>query len=196
MFSGIISDIGEIVEITGLEDREVMIATNYDLSKIKLGSSISCAGICLTITKITAHTFAAIVSQATTSCTNAINWQVGQKINLEQALKFGDEVGGHLVSGHVDDVGVITGFTAIDQSWELLVKIPDKLLKYIAAKGSIALDGVSLTINSITNSHISINIIPHTINYTCFKYAQVGNIINVEVDLMARQVVRYLEAFT
>jgi riboflavin synthase len=195
MFSGIISDIGEIVAITGEQEKYVVIATNYDLAAIKLGSSIACAGICLTVANKSANKFEVLVSKATTSCTSAINWQVGQKINLEQALKFGEEVGGHLVSAHIDDVGEITKFAAIEQSWELVVKIPARLLKYVAPKGSIAIDGVSLTVNSVIDSQISINIIPHTMKHTCFQNAQVGDVVNIEIDPMARQVVRYLEMF-
>jgi riboflavin synthase len=195
MFTGIITDIGEIIEISAGDDKKVTIATNYPTKKIKPGASICCAGICLTVTELENKSFKALVSGATMSCTNSKFWQVGRKINLEPSLKFGDEVGGHMVSGHVDEVGVIIKLEQIEQSWYLRINVPASLAHFIANKGSIAVDGVSLTVNEIVNNEISINLIPHTMEHTCFKYAKIGDLVNIEVDLMARQIARYMEKF-
>jgi len=193
MFTGIIDDIGEILSIDQNKDKKISIATNYDLSQIDIGASICCSGICLTVIAKENNIFQAVISEATSSCTTSGNWQVGQKINLERSLKFGSEIGGHLVTGHVDNVGIISGITKLDQSHQLIVKISEDIEYFIAKKGSIAIDGVSLTVNNIKNMEVEINLIPHTIFHTCFQFARPGDKVNVEIDMMARYIARHME---
>lgn len=192
MFTGIITDIGSIVALDKADGGDTLLAiqTRYDTGSIALGASIACSGICLTVTKLEADRFYAQASQETLDCTTLGNWQIGRKINLERALKLGDELGGHLVSGHVDAVGRLTHLTPEDESVRLTFTAPDALLPFIAAKGSIVIDGVSLTVNHTQDAQFGINIVPHTQQETTLGTLQVGDAVNIEIDMLARYVAR------
>lgn len=195
MFSGIIADVGTI---TRAEDRDgglrLSVSTSaLDLSDVRIGDSIAVNGICLTVVEHTANAFTVEVSRETLNCTVGLDAQ-GAPVNLEKALCLADRLGGHLVSGHVDGVGEVMEFTDLGESWNLVVRAPQQLAKYIAIKGSIAINGVSLTINRVNGSEFSANLIPHTLAMTNLKNLRAGSRINLEVDLIARYVARMLEA--
>lgn len=195
MFTGIISDIGTITtrdESGG--DLRLRIRTNFDSAGIKLGESIACNGVCLTvIDKGTegAHYFDAQLSTETLSCT-APRWQEGARLNLERSLKMGDELSGHLVSGHIDGVATVTHISQDGDSHCLTLATPKEHSKLIAAKGSVTLNGVSLTVNTVDGPHFTVNIIPHTWQHTTLSDLAVGDSVNLEVDMLARYVARLL----
>ncbi len=193
MFTGIIQAIGHIDAITAFdEDLKLSIqAANLGLNDVRIGDSIAVNGICLTITHSTKTHFDVHVSKETLSVTTGLNCK--QAVNLEKALRLSDRLGGHLVSGHVDGVGEVMRFEQVGDCWLLAVRAPHEISKYIAKKGSICVDGVSLTANSITQDVFTINIIPHTLDHTTFKHLKVGDHVNLEIDLIARYVERMTE---
>jgi len=195
MFTGIIDDIGTIISIKQDGDVGIKISTNYDTANIKIGASISCSGICLTVMKKGKDWFFVKASQETISCTTMKYWQVGSKLNLERSLKMGDEIGGHLVSGHIDGVGIVKSIIALEESHIIDFIAPDKLTYFIAKKGSIAINGVSLTVNHVHDNCFSVNIIPHSWNNTNFHELKITEEVNLEIDMMARYIARVLEQF-
>ncbi|MDD5175189.1 MAG: riboflavin synthase [Sterolibacterium sp.] len=194
MFSGIIAATGKIVRV---EQREkgvslVIDAGTLDLGDVSLGDSIACSGVCLTVIARDKNCFSVDVSRETLDCTVGLDGQ--SELNLEKALCLSDRLGGHLVSGHVDGVGEVLKFEPIGESHELVIRAPQALAKYIARKGSICVDGVSLTTNTVKGAEFSINLIPHTVEATTFKRLKPGSRVNLEVDLIARYVERMLTA--
>lgn len=200
MFTGIVTDVGRIKAIEQSGDGRIEIATAYDAGDIALGASIACSGVCLTVVERRAAEdgaiFAVTASDETRRCTSIGNWQVDGRVNLERALKVGDELGGHIVSGHVDGVGRIRAIEPEAQSLRFTFEAPADLLPYIAEKGSIAVDGVSLTVNRVLEDAFTVNIIPYTQQETTFTHARAGDPVNLEVDVMARYVARLAEAKT
>lgn len=194
MFTGIITDIGTVVATESNGDLRLEIETSYDLSTIDIGASIAHSGVCLTVVKKGGRRFSVDVSDETVSCTNVGEWVVGTRVNLERALCFGDELGGHLVSGHVDGLAEVKNITDIGGSHEIIFKVPDALKYFIAAKGSVTLDGVSLTVNEVDDNLFSVNIIPHTWENTTFNKLLAGSKVNLEIDTLARYVARQLES--
>lgn len=197
MFTGIITDIGTVTSITrgtGGEwgDTRMDMACKYDTSTIDIGASISHAGACMTVIEKGPNWYAFEVSDESLSKTTMSDWTEGRKINLERALTGADELGGHLVTGHVDGVGTLTGRTEIAGSIKLDFDAPDHIAFGIAPKGSITVDGVSLTVNDASGSTFSVNIIPHTAHATTLGALQPGDEVNLEIDLIARYVARYL----
>jgi len=197
MFSGIIADIGSIKQATDRNGglRLVIVTKALDLSDVQLGDSIAVNGICLTVIERTADTFIVEVSRETLNCTVGLDAQ-GAPVNLEKALRLADRLGGHLVSGHVDGVGEVIEFTDLGESWKLVVRAPQELAKYIAIKGSITINGVSLTINQVNDNEFSVNLIPHTLAMTNLKNLRAGSRVNLEIDLIARYVERMMQAQT
>ena len=192
MFSGIIENKGTVVEFLKLKDYRLGISTDLNYSSVKKGSSVSCNGVCLTVLskkKISKSTVLYFdVSGETVNCTNFSEISVGDTINIEKSLRVGDEISGHFVFGHVDDTAKLLSIKKIGGSHELKIKISKNVQKYVAKKGSISLNGVSLTINNVKNDQISLNIISYTWNKTNFKKLNVGDRINLEVDMLARYV--------
>lgn len=189
MFSGIIADIGSIKQATDRDGglRLVIATSALDLSDVHAGDSIAVNGICLTVIEHTADSFTADVSVETLNCTEGLE-TIGDPVNLEKALRLADRLGGHLVSGHVDGVGEVCGFTDLGESWKLDVRAPQALAKYITTKGSIAINGVSLTVNQADDGMFSVNLIPHTLLMTNLKGLRAGSRVNLEIDLIARYV--------
>jgi riboflavin synthase len=193
MFTGIITAIGEIEQIDASRpDIRYTVSTPWDMANFAMGASISCSGCCLTVVDKSGHSFSVDVSRETLSKTNLGKWVVGSRINLEPSLKLGDEMGGHIVSGHVDGLAVIEKITPEGGSRRIKLRVPDDLAKFIAPKGSVALDGVSLTVNEVEGSVFGINIILHTWEATTFGQLKAGDSLNMEADLMARYVARIL----
>ena len=197
MFSGIIADIGSIKQAS---DREgglrLVIATDVlGLHDVHAGDSIAVNGICLTVITHDENNFTVDVSRETLNCTEGLD-AIGAPVNLEKALRLADRLGGHLVSGHVDGVGEVIEFTDLGESWKLVVSAPEELSKYIAVKGSITINGVSLTVNQVNGREFSINLIPHTMMMTNLKMLSAGSRINLEVDLIARYVERMMQGTT
>jgi riboflavin synthase len=198
MFTGIITDIGTIRSVEHRGDLRAIIGCTYDPDGIDLGASISCSGVCLTVVDkgrdADGGWFAVDVSGETQNCTAQGQWTQGRKLNLERALKVGDELGGHIVTGHVDGVGDIVSITPIGDSHAVIVKLPQELAAFVAAKGSITVDGVSLTVNSVTDdsdgTRFSLNIIPHTWDVTTLAELAVGRTVNLEIDVLARYLKR------
>ena len=203
MFTGIITDKGRITAVEPRGDLRVTIATAYDLAGIDLGASIACSGVCLTVVDKGANEqggwFAVDVSGETQSRTPPGLWSVGRTLNLERALKVGDELGGHIVTGHVDGLGEVAAAEPVGDSTRIGIVAPAALAPYIAAKGSIALDGVSLTVNEVEplpdgGAAFSVNIIPHTARETGFADVKAGDKVNIEIDILARYLGRMLES--
>jgi riboflavin synthase len=193
VFTGIVTDIGEVASVTRNGDARFVIRTAYDTATIAVGASICCAGCCLTVVSLSASTFAVDVSAETLSKTTLANWKPGALVNLERALRMGDELGGHLVSGHVDGVGEIVSIGAEGDSRRFRFRVPAALARFIASKGSVALDGTSLTVNEVDGTEFGVNIIPHTQAVTTWGHARVGDPVNVEIDMLARYVARLAE---
>jgi riboflavin synthase len=196
MFTGIITDIGEITSIDSMRgDKRFFIKTTYELSKILIGASIACSGCCLTVVAFDNYNnaFGVDVSGETLSKTVLGSWQEGTSINLEKSLKLGDELGGHMVSGHVDGVAEIISITEEGDSHRLKIKVPKEFAKFIAPKGSVALDGISLTVNEVEDEIFGVNIIPHTWQVTTLGQRHVGDHINLEIDIMARYAARLMD---
>lgn len=192
MFTGLVSDLGQLRESIGDEDRRFRIATSYPLDEVAIGASIACSGCCLSVVEKGADWFAVDVSAETLSKTTLGSWQPGQPVNLERALRLGDELGGHLVSGHVDGVAEILAIRPEGESLRFSFRAPEELARYIAPKGSITLDGVSLTVNEVEGASFGVNIIPHTAQVTTFGRYEAGDRVNLEIDLLARYVARLM----
>ena len=195
MFSGIIADIGLI---TRAEDRDgglrLSVATEaLGMDDVRVGDSIAVNGVCLTVVKKDGAVFTVDVSRETLNCTVGLERQGGH-VNLEKSLRLSDRLGGHLVSGHVDGVGEVVAFNDIGESWRLAVRAPQKLAKYIATKGSITINGVSLTVNHVAGSEFDVNLIPHTLEATTLNELKAGSKVNLEIDLIARYVERMMQA--
>jgi riboflavin synthase len=199
MFTGIISDLGEVVEVVEKAEglRHVAISCGYDADTIDIGASIACSGICLTVVERARAgnraAFAIDAAAETLRATTAAGWRRGTKLNLERSLRLGDELGGHMVSGHVDGVAELVSRDDFLDSAGLTFRVPRDLARFIAPKGSVALDGISLTVNTVTGDTFSVLIIPHTLKVTTFGALQPGARINIEVDQMARYAARLLE---
>jgi riboflavin synthase len=200
MFTGITTDVGDVLSVeergTGL--RRVKIACRYPRDKIAVGASIACAGICLTVVETGEQGgrawFAADTAAETLKVTTADRWKTGTRLNLERSLKLGDELGGHLVAGHIDGIAEVTAREDLTDMARLMLRAPRSLMRFIAPKGSVALDGVSLTVNEVTADTFSVLIIPHTLGVTTFGALKAGDAMNVEVDQMARYAARLVEA--
>ncbi len=200
MFTGIVTDIGEIVSVSPRAEglRRVQIACRYPRASIVEGASIACAGACLTVVGIgeaAGRTWFAVDAAAETlKLTTVASWRAGTRINLERPLKLGDELGGHLVAGHVDGIAVLIARDELPDMARLELRAPPALARFVAPKGSVALDGVSLTINEVVGDAFSVLIIPHTLKVTTLGTLAVGREVNLEVDLMARYAARLIEA--
>ena len=193
MFTGIITDLGRVRSVAADGDTRFEFTTAFDTSGIDLGASICCSGVCLTVIETGADWFAVSVSEETLSKTTLRGWQAGEYVNFERALKIGDELGGHIVSGHVDGVGALVSRHDEGQSVRMTFKAPAELASFIAAKGSITIDGVSLTVNDVDGPEFGVNIIPHTSEVTTLGKLQSGDRVNLEIDMLARYVARLLE---
>ena len=196
MFTGIVTDVGEITALTPggqAGDRKFVVRTAHDMTPIAMGASIACSGCCLTVIEKGADWFVVEVSGETLDKTHLGDWQQGRRINLELSLKLGDELGGHLVYGHVDGVGKIVSMTPEGGSVRFVFEAPADLARFIASKGSIAVDGISLTVNEVEGNRFGINIISHTQAVTTLGTARPGQRVNLEVDMLARYVQRLLE---
>ena len=196
MFTGIITDVGSVLSISE-GNNKFKISTSFNYSEIDIGASICCSGICLTVTEKGPHKngsyFSVDVSDETLSRTTAKDWRNNSLINLEKSLKFGDEMGGHLVSGHVDCLSKIISIKKIENGNIFTIEYPDAYRKFIASKGSISLDGISLTVNDVFDNRFTVNIISHTENNTTWKDIKEGNNINTEIDIFARYISRQIE---
>ena len=190
MFTGIITDIGSVRSVRKSGDLRVEIETSYDISTIDLGASIACNGVCLTVVEKTEKCFSVDVSAESVSLTNASIWSAGSLLNLERALKVGDELGGHIVAGHVDGMAEIIALYEEGDSTRVKLRAPDLLARFIAPKGSVALNGTSLTVNEVDGTEFGINFIPHTKACTTWGNAIVGDRVNLEIDTLARYVAR------
>jgi len=196
MFTGIVTDVGEITALAPggqAGDRKFVVKTRHDMTPIAMGASIACSGCCLTVVEKGADWFAVEVSGETLDKTHLGDWQQGQRINLELSLKLGDELGGHLVYGHVDGVGKIVSMTPEGGSVRFVFEAPGDIARFIASKGSIAVDGISLTVNEVEGNRFGVNIISHTQAVTTLGTATIGQRVNLEVDMLARYVQRLLE---
>lgn len=193
MFTGIITDVGEIVALEQRGDLKARIKTAYDTKGIELGASIASDGVCLTVIALGDDWYDVEISAETVSKTNLGDWSEGRPVNLERALKVGDELGGHIVSGHVDGVAEIVAMKDEGDSTRFTFKAPESLAKFIAPKGSVALNGTSLTVNEVDGCDFGVNIIPHTKEVTTWGHAKIGDMINLEIDTLARYVARLAE---
>ena len=193
MFTGIVTDLGKVRALSGDDILRLEIETSYDLETVEIGASVCCSGACLTVVEKGGNWFAFEASRETLAKTTMGAWQVGTTINLERALKVGDELGGHLVSGHVDGVGQVLRKAKDGESWRFSFEAPEELSPFIAPKGSIVVDGVSLTVNEVEGRVFGVNIIPHTMTVTTFSALEEGAQVNLEIDMLARYVKRLLE---
>ena len=194
MFTGIITDIGRVRSVAPTaRDRRYEIGTAWDTSGIDLGASISHSGVCLTVVEKGPGWFAVEVSGETLDRTTLGGWRAGTEINLERATRAGDELGGHIVSGHVDGLGQVVEITPDGGSHRLTIEVPEPLHRFIAAKGSITVDGVSLTVNAVEGRRFGLNIIPHTWEATTLGERRVGDAVNLEIDMLARYLARWQE---
>ena len=198
MFTGIVSDVGRIEAVEQRGDLRLRVACGYDMAGVDLGASIACSGVCLTVVDKGDSWFSVEVSQETQSRTGQGMWSEGARLNLERALKLGDELGGHIVTGHVDGVGTVQAADNVGDSVRLGIAVDAALAPYIAAKGSIALDGVSLTVNEVADGPggaiFSVNIIPHTAAQTNLADVAPGRQLNIEIDILARYLGRLIDA--
>lgn len=196
MFTGIVTDVGQVRHIEKRGDTHVVIATKYDVGAIDLGASIACSGICLTVVDKGSSKdrwFAVTASGETVAKTTLGRWKVGDPVNLERPMRVGDELGGHIVTGHVDDVAAIVHASPDGESTRFTFHAPAALSRFIAPKGSVALDGVSLTVNDVDGARFGVNIIPHTFAVTTFGRVKTGDHVNLEIDLLARYVARLVK---
>jgi riboflavin synthase len=192
MFTGIISDVGQLRAILPGGDTAYRIFTHRGTADLAIGASVACSGACLTVIEKGSDWFTVQVSAETRARTTIGNWQVGRKVNLERALRAGDELGGHLLTGHVDAVAVLRESRKEGDSQRLVIEVPEPFEQGIAAKGSVALDGVSLTVNEVAGRRFGVNLIPHTLAHTTFDTIAVGDQMNLEIDLLARYVARLI----
>ena len=198
MFTGIISHIGIVNKISHPDDWELSVNVindnnsdnDFNINSIAIGASISCSGICLTLKKVFNNTLFFDVSDETREKTNFSTWNSGTLLNLEKSLKVGDEIGGHFVYGHVDTTAIIQDIKKINGSYKITYNINERFLKYFASKGSVSVDGVSLTVNEVDEDYFTVNIIPYTWLHTSFKNYKIGTTVNIEIDILAR----YLES--
>ncbi|KTT74157.1 riboflavin synthase [Sphingomonas endophytica] len=194
MFTGIVTDIGTIDSVEERGDRRVHIATGYDTATIDLGASIACSGVCLTVVATEPGRFTVDVSGETVARTARDQWQPGRRLNLERAMKLGDELGGHIVTGHVDGIATIVAIDADGDSRRIAFRIDPALAPFLAPKGSVTIDGVSLTVNSVTDAAdatvFTVNLIPHTQSVTTLGALETGQAVNVEIDVLARYLQR------
>lgn len=194
MFTGLIQTIGTVTEATRHgDDLRLRVAMDAGALPLALGASIACDGICLTVTTHDAASFTADLSHETLACTNARHWQVGTRINLEASLRVGDALGGHFVSGHVDAVAAVCSVTPHGDATDITIALPAAIAPYVAAKGSIAINGISLTVNRVSADDFALTIIPHTMQHTTLRDVAVGSLVNLEIDMLARYAVRALE---
>jgi riboflavin synthase len=200
MFTGIVSDLGEVLQVTEKADglRLITVKCGYDPDTIKVGASIACSGVCLTVvgrgrTRLRRY-FAVDAAAETLRMTTAADWQRGTRLNLERSLRLGDELGGHMVSGHVDGIAELEHRDNLPDMARLQIRVPRELARFIAPKGSVALDGVSLTINEVKGDTFSVLIIPHTLAVTTLGGLLAGAKLNLEVDMMARYAARLMDA--
>jgi len=193
MFTGIITDIGEIRSLEHAGDLRARIGTGYDTNGIDIGASIACSGVCLTVVQLGPDWFDVEISVETLNKTNIGTWSEGQKVNLERALKVGDELGGHIVSGHIDGLAEIVQMRSEGDSVRYTFEAPRTLSRFIAPKGSVALDGTSLTVNEVDDTRFGVNIIRHTQEVTTWGVSKVGDRVNLEIDTLARYVARLAE---
>lgn len=200
MFTGIVTDVGKVVSAEQRGDLRLHVKTAYDISTVELGASIACSGVCLTVVDKGGDWFAVDVSAETISRTAGDMWREGARLNLERPLRMGDELGGHIVTGHVDSVGEVVGVCAEGDSTRIGIRVDRALAPAIAQKGSISLDGVSLTVNDVRDAedgtHFSVNIIPHTAQETTLGSLAQGRQLNVEIDVIARYLDRMIASRT
>jgi riboflavin synthase len=196
MFTGIVTDVGRVLSLHHEADLRARIGTTYDVQTIDIGASIACEGVCLTVVALGTdpqNWFDMQISAETVSKTNLGTWQVGTPVNLERALKVGDELGGHIVSGHVDGLAEVIGVMPEGGSVRVTFRAPHALAGFIAPKGSVALNGTSLTVNAVDGTDFGVNFIPHTQAVTTWGGVKVGDKVNLEIDTMARYVARLRE---
>jgi riboflavin synthase len=197
MFTGIVTALGSVRALSPIgdgKDMRLTIAAPWpDIGSIALGASIACSGCCLTAVEIGSDWFAADASAETLACTTLGTWRVGTRVNLERSLRMGDELGGHIVSGHVDGVGRAVSATPENASTRWRFRVPRDLARFIAVKGSVAVDGVSLTVNAVDGDTFGVNVIPHTAQVTGFGSLAPGDAVNIEIDMLARYVARLAE---
>ena len=196
MFTGIITDVGTVAAVEMRGDMRARVACNYDMGGVDMGASIACDGICLTVVAKGPDWFEVDISAETLARTNigAQGWRAGQRINLERALRVGDELGGHIVSGHVDGIARVVGARDEGDSLRLSFEAPPGLARFIAPKGSVALNGTSLTVNEVEGNRFGVNLIPHTRAVTTWGEVAEGDLVNLEIDTLARYVARLVEA--
>ena len=194
MFTGIVTDIGTVTALDQGGDLTARITTSYDVKGIDIGASIASDGVCLTVVALGEDWYEVQVSAETVSKSNLGAWEIGKRVNLERALKVGDELGGHIVSGHVDGVAEVISMQDEGDSTRFAFRAPEALAKFIAPKGSVALNGTSLTVNDVQGAVFGVNIIPHTKEVTTWGDVAVGDMVNLEIDTMARYVARLAEA--
>jgi len=194
MFTGIVTDIGTITELEQAGDLRARIRTGYDTGGIDIGASIASDGVCLTVITLGEDWYDVQISAETVLKTNLDSWTVGKRVNLERALKVGDELGGHIVSGHVDGVAEVVGMVDEGDSTRVTLRAPADLARFIAPKGSVALNGTSLTVNEVAGCDFGINFIPHTKEVTTWGDVKLGDRVNLEIDTLARYVARLAEA--
>lgn len=198
MFTGIITDIGNVRSVCQRGDLRLTIACHYDMASVDMGASIACSGVCLTVVEKGDDWFSVDVSSESVSRTAPPHWEQGAKLNLERALRLGDEMGGHLVTGHVDGVATVENIVPVGDSLEIAFRVNRDLGKFIAPKGSVTIDGASLTANVVSDrdNHcvFSVNIIPHTANHTTLGSLNAGDSVNVEIDVLARYLQRLEQA--
>ena len=194
MFTGIITDVGTVAAVTRNGDMRARIETGYDTAAIEIGASIASDGVCLTVVDLGPGWYEVDISAETLSKTNLGGWKVGARVNLERALKVGDELGGHIVSGHVDGVAQVVSVAVEGGSTRVQLRAPDELAKFIAPKGSVALNGTSLTVNEVEGNVFGVNLIAHTREVTTWGGVAQGDAVNLEIDTLARYVARLAEA--
>ncbi|MBP9183501.1 MAG: riboflavin synthase [Fuscovulum sp.] len=193
MFTGIVTDVGRVLDLRQEGDLRARIGCGYDMGTVDIGASIACEGVCLTVIDKGTDWFDVQISAETVSKTNLSGWRAGKRLNLERALKVGDELGGHIVSGHVDGVARVVAQHPEGDSQRVTFRAPEDLARFIAPKGSVALNGTSLTVNEVAGCDFGINFIPHTRAVTTWGEVAVGDAVNLEVDTMARYVARLRE---
>lgn len=194
MFTGIVTATGNILSITDNGDRILRIGVGWDCTSLPVGASVAHSGICLTVLSHEADSYEVAASAETMRVTTLGEWQEGDVINLERALCVGDELGGHIVSGHVDGLATVLSVTPVGDSHEVWIRAPEHLARFVAAKGSVALDGVSLTVNEVRGTDFSINVIGHTWQVTTLGTCAEGRVLNMEIDMLARYVARLAES--
>jgi len=195
MFTGLVQDIGTIREVIKYDGGDIrcVIETNMNLGAVQMGASICCSGVCLTVVEKSENSFTVDISVETLRKTHLGSWGVMTRINLEPSLKVGDEIGGHFVSGHVDTVTTIEAIEDEGEAKRIVLKMPQGFERFIAPKGSIVIDGISLTVNDVTDNTFDVNIIPHTLEMTTLQDRKINDEVNIEIDMMARYVVNALD---